>query len=306
MLGFDGSWNDAALRGPVEEPRHAATDALVARMAVPLWPARTGSIDRLIRTLIEADIWPRLEALYVMAAHDAQTALLDWIGQHGTAAVGGGAPTFVTDRGLHCDGRDDWICLGSAPSQTQRFTQNSAAIAIWTRNGNAGQSASVFGIQESTAIGLNPRGANGAIASRLKCATATVGAVVATGYGLTAVDRSSASVVQHYKNGTASGPAGSAASTAVSRATFTLGRGGGSFAGNQFCATVIGGDLTGTQHAALHAALEAYLTAVGVAELPIGNATRTIAAITPLPDGASGAVAGKGVDLHRTGAASRR
>ncbi|WP_076072089.1 hypothetical protein [Sphingomonas montana] len=291
--GFDPFDPDVGIPVPVM-PRHPATVALLARMTTPPAPSRAAAIDRLIVGLHVAGIWDRLEALYVPAAHHPQAALLDWTGRHGTAAVAGGSPTFVADRGCHVDGIDDWIDLGFGPAQGQRFQQNSAMVAMWVRNANTGQTASGFGLLGSNQTGLNPRGAGGVPASRLNSSAATVGASVPTGHGLIAVDRAGATAVQHYKNGLANGIVGTAASSTPASANFVMGRAGGSHAANQFCAVAIGGHLTAAEHGGLHAALDGYMTAVGVTELAIGGTTRTLAAARTLPDGGSGAAAGKG------------
>jgi hypothetical protein len=82
---------------------------LLARMAIPPGLARADAIDRLISDLIAAGVWKRLDTLLVLAAHEAQVALLNWKGADFPASVGGGAPVFVPDRNFFCDGFDDWI-----------------------------------------------------------------------------------------------------------------------------------------------------------------------------------------------------
>ncbi|PAX06340.1 hypothetical protein [Sphingomonas lenta] len=145
MFGFD-DWAGAP---PAASPLHPAT------------AARRGHADALVRALVAAGVWDKLESLHVPAAHSRQAALIDWTGRRGPATVGGGAPVFVPDRGVYCDGADDWVDLGFAPADGVRFQQSSATVAMWARNASPAQGVSGFGLAGSTAVGLNPRGASG-------------------------------------------------------------------------------------------------------------------------------------------------
>ena len=293
--------------GPVAvAPRRPETSVLVARMAVPPAPARADAIDRLIAGLVAAGIWDRLDTLLVLAAHDAQAALLNWTGVGFPASVGGGAPVFVPDRGFFCDGFDDWIDTGLSPAAGVRFQQNDAVAAAWFRRDGRNANSPV-GTITASAVTINPRGSSDASASRLNGATSVSGGTVATGYGLTAVDRSGTTLRQFVGGAILGAPApapATASSSARSSARIGLGRANGGYADGQFCAFAAGGSLTAEQHAALQAALGAYMDAVGAAALPAPT-TRSLAltAAHPLPDGAAPVRAGKGMGV--TGLARR-
>lgn len=62
----------------------AETDALVARMEIAPSAARKKLIDDLIVELKSWGIWQKLDLLYILAAHDAQAARLNWVKWTGT------------------------------------------------------------------------------------------------------------------------------------------------------------------------------------------------------------------------------
>lgn len=298
MFGFDleSGASESLATAPAPAPAlRAETAALVGRMASPPSRARRQAIDRLIAALVDVDLWDRLDALVILAAHDAQAALLNWKGAVHTSSIGGGAPVFTADRGFWCDGLDDWIDTGFAPSAGVRFQQNSAMAGAWFRKGERNANSPV-GTVTASAVTINPRGASDASASRLNGSGAVNGGMVATGYGFTAVDRASSTTLQQYAGGRALGAAASATSSSRSGVTIGLGRANNAFAEGQFCAFVAGASLSPAQHAALFTALDAYMAEVGVAALP-SPAVRTLplAAAYTLPDGSAPASPGKGM-----------
>lgn len=75
----------------------ADASALFARMTSAPDETRKGHIDTLILALKAAGVWSKMDVLYILAAHDAQAARLDWKGTYDATA--NGTPTFTTDRG---------------------------------------------------------------------------------------------------------------------------------------------------------------------------------------------------------------
>ncbi len=94
-----------------------ASIALIARMTAAPDSARRGQIDALVRALKIAGIWPKLAALYLTAAHDAQAARLNWVsGSHDLTEHG--ALTFTADRGYTGDGSTGYLDSGWSPVST--------------------------------------------------------------------------------------------------------------------------------------------------------------------------------------------
>ncbi|MFG1427601.1 hypothetical protein [Roseixanthobacter glucoisosaccharinicivorans] len=95
----------AALYRQRGQPPAPETASLLTRMSVPPSPARRTQIDMLVKSLLAAGLWTKLDALYLLAAHDAQAARLNLIPWTGTvtnlmpnstmqgAVVGGAFPT---------------------------------------------------------------------------------------------------------------------------------------------------------------------------------------------------------------------
>lgn len=291
MFGFDlGPDSGGEAAPPTLRPE---TAAVVQRMATCPASSRLLAMDALVGALLEVGVWQRLDSLIVLAAHDPQSALLNWRGVSSAPAIGGGSPLFVPDRGFYCDGLDDWIDSGLAPASGAAFQQNDAMVGAWFRKSGRNANSPVGTITVS-AVTLNPRGSSDASASRLNGSTAVSGGVVASGYGFTAVDRQGTALRQ-YAGGTLLGTA-SAASSSRSAATIGLGRANNLFADGQFCAFAAGASLTAAQHQALHDALQTYLLSAGVASLP-DPVTRTLplAGATALPDGSAPTEAGRGM-----------
>lgn len=293
MLGF--GW-DGDLPAPVAAAAptlRPQTAALLARMAVPPDNARAGVIDRLIGTLVDNGIWSRLDVLVVLAAHHAQAALLNWKGTSHTAATVG-APVFVADRGFYTDGSDDAIDWGWMPTNGVAFAQNSAMFGAWCRKGDR-NAVSPIGTQTGTTCTLNPRSGSDVFAGRVNTNTVANAGTVATGYGLSIVDRSASTATQLYRDGNPMGSVSTGTSQARTAIALASGRAGGNFADGQFCAHLAGGSLTAAEHRILADALGTYMAAVGVAPLTAANRTLAMTTAWQLPDGARPVATGQGM-----------
>jgi hypothetical protein len=113
----------------------AETDALIARMSVAPSTARKDAIDRYIRKLKLGaisgnDIWAKIAGLYLLAAHDAQAARLNWKAASNDLTLVG-TPTFVANS--HITGNNTNYLQGPAPNAIgSPYTQNSAFLAAHT------------------------------------------------------------------------------------------------------------------------------------------------------------------------------
>lgn len=294
MLGF--AINIAGVRGRrrAAPSWRAPTRDLIARMDPPPSPERTAQIDRLIGTLIDADIWGQLDTLLLLAAHGPKAALLNWTGRR-DGAIGGGAPVFVADRGYWCDGLDDWIDTALVPLSATQFQRNAAMIGAWVRKDARNPLAPIGTITGSTLL-INPRNVSHASTGRLNGSTLVSGGTVDSGYGFTAVDRSSSTRLRQIINGRVAGTTNSAASTTPASATVGMGLTNDSYTEGQFCAFAAGGTLSDAQHQTLAAALATYMRDVGVAPLPaVASRTLSLAQATALPDGSTPIAVGSGM-----------
>jgi hypothetical protein len=268
--------------------------SLFTAMSVTPSDARKELINNLVLSLKSAGVWSKLDTLYVIAAHDAQAARLNWKGNASFTLSAVNSPFFVTDRGYYTDGVSTYLNMNWAPlTNGINYTQNSATLGIWTRNNDLVTSGS--GGSGTTAVTLlSPRGTSSILKYRINQAATSDGAAVSSGYGLTAVSRSGATATQAYRNGATSGSAGAIASAALTSVQFNLGRVNGSFAPNEFQAAFTGSNLSPSEHTALYDSLSTYMTAIGVAPLASTTNTFALASATRMPDGASGSIVSKG------------
>ncbi|MFG1464231.1 hypothetical protein V5F77_15175 [Xanthobacter sp. DSM 24535] len=83
-MRIGSSLPSAALYRQRGRPLAVETAALLARMSVPPAAARKAQLDGLVQTLLAAGIWTKLDAFYILAAHDAQAARLNLVPWTGT------------------------------------------------------------------------------------------------------------------------------------------------------------------------------------------------------------------------------
>ena len=241
----------------------SAASSLFARMSSEPSATRKGHINTLISALKTAGIWTKLDVLYILAAHDAQAARLNWKADaYNLTAVN--SPTFTTDRGYAGDGSTSYLDTGwDAATNGAQFTQNSATIFGWSRT--AGQNNGFWlGTGTALSIALRPRSTADALRYYVNAASLTDVANT-DGSGLLAASRSGANATQSYRNGNSIGSAGSVASGALSSVDVNIGRCNSTFNPAQCAAMGLGANLNATEHAALYTALNTYLTAVGAA-----------------------------------------
>lgn len=242
--------------------------AIIARMSVTPDATRQGHITTLYNSLNSAGIIAKLDALYIIAAHDAQAARLNWLKNNfNLTAVS--SPTFTTDRGYAGNGTTSYMETDFNPSTggAHNFVQDGASIGIWSRSNvnNSGQFD--IGCGTSTGAGLNSRSS---LANTMRGSITTTGASSNYGSNTTSVGhfalvRTSSSLTTGYIDGSSVGTA-STASTGVPSATINLMRAGGAnYSTRQLAAAYIGGGLTSTDMSNLDSALRTYLTAIGAA-----------------------------------------
>jgi len=239
--------------------------ALIAAFSTPATSARMSAINSLIVALKSAGVWTKLDILYVLAAHDAQAGRLNWKVPASFALVEVNSPTFTTDQGYAGNGTTSYLNTQFTPSTNGvNLTQNSATIGVWSRTA-AAQGASTFGNATGTgSLLVAPRITGDNFNYRVN-QTTTAATANTDGSGHYAASRSASNATQGYKNGATAGSAGSVASAALPSVALNIGRVASGFSDAQVAAAYAGGNLTSTEHANLHSALNAYMTAVGAA-----------------------------------------
>lgn len=221
----------------------SAASALFARMSSQPNDTRKGHINTCIVALKTAGVWTKIEHLYLLASHDAQSAKLNWKGAVGDLTEPG-TSTFTTDS--HWTG-GDMTLTGVAPNAMSLFTQNDAHLGVWAKtNSNAllvQMTANVSNIVRSSALysSRENRSANTAISITM--------------LGHTLWTRRSSTAYEVYFNG-ASQLTGTQSSAALTATTPVI-RGT-----NQIAAMHCGSQLSDTEATNLYNALNTYLTAI--------------------------------------------
>lgn len=239
--------------------------AFIARLPTPPSNARKIVINNLFKALVVAGVLPKLDLLQVYAADVQANALINLPNSSYTATLVG-SPTFTADRGFTAvSGTSSYVASGYTPSSGPKWGQNDHTFGRWMRTGPGGggmdfgayetatlKSASIF----SNVTGQYIVGDSGAAQN-----------VLADPLGSVIANRTASGSFDIYKNG-----AFVTNVSAVSRSGTTLEMFVGAYnfdgsaenySSNQISAVWAGQALNSTEIAALHAALQAYMTAVG-------------------------------------------
>lgn len=252
-------------------PRRAETVALIARMPHTPPPSRQYLMDQLVGALVDAGVWARLDALYVLAAADAASARVNWVSSsYGLTEVN--SPNFAPDRGYASDGGSSYLATGLVPSNATHFQQDTASLgAVVVENGHLGL---VMGALTLPAF-------RGSHIARYDASGGSYCALTVTQDGITPVEnysafldtgfyaavRTDATSVGHYRNGALVERFNAVAAPPTNLEFYLLGinlSGPLINSTSRLSAAFIGGGLTAAQLAAFHAALRAYLGALGV------------------------------------------
>ncbi|MBZ9674559.1 hypothetical protein [Mesorhizobium sp. ES1-1] len=174
-----------------------ASAALFARMTTPPTAARAALIDTMVKALKAAGIWDKMDALYVMAAADSQSAGLNWKSSSYTLSPVN-SPTFTTDRGYRSDGVTAYLetncAVGTIGGQ---FSQNSAHAAVWI---NTDQAVDLRDMG-TPFMGVNSRNSTNGLGVALNAAETIVAAAASDARGYSGGLRNNSASIDIYKNG---------------------------------------------------------------------------------------------------------
>jgi hypothetical protein len=247
-------------------------DLLIDTMTVRPQGNRAFLISDTIRRLKAADIWAKLDVLWMLAAHDAQAARLNWKAPASFALTEVNSPTFTVDRGYAGNGTTSYLDTGWAPSTNAvNFTQDSASLGVRLAAGTdvGNNAAQPFGGSPTNGAFVAPRSISDTLRGRVnQSASADIGSAgsITTRLGLTALDRSASTVVTGYRNGASLGTVNNA-SVALDTATFFIcaQNNGTPFApvDNRISTAFAGASFSGAVHAALHSIMQTYMNRIG-------------------------------------------
>lgn len=243
----------------------AEARALFARFSVQPTDARKTLVNNLIGSLKTAGVWAKLDAFYMLAAADAQSALLNWVStSYNLTAVN--SPAFVAEQGYTGDGSTSYLETGFNPTTatSPKFVQDSASQVIHSRTNLANAGASSFDMGNVNAQIDRQGVVAGQAVGRANTGS---GIVIAPGAypGDAGWSRTASNVWEGYAQGLDAG-GGTDASVAGTNASFRLlSVNASSFGVNQLASANFGSGMTAAEHLALKAARLTYLQAIGAA-----------------------------------------
>lgn len=228
--------------------------------------ARKTLVDQLIVGLKTDGIWAKLDRLWIFAAENTKSALIDLVATSSAnpstifvelaedSVNPTGAPAFTVDRGYTCDG-SAVINTGFVPTtHGVQYTLNTAHASVWSLTSAQNSSYTAFSGQTNIFAAYS----DGNCYTRVNNNAGSGGAST-DGSGFILAVRtaaSGASAIMGYRNAvnivnTADGAAGLDASQWIVN-------------DRQIAATSVGGSLSGTNSTNFYNRLRTYMTAVGV------------------------------------------
>lgn len=245
--------------------------ALIERFSVPPSDARLGLISSTILAFKANALWDKLDAIWFIAAADAQAASLNWKSSNYTL-VAVNSPTFTADRGLQGNGTTSYMDTQFNPvTAAGLFSQDSASLGVWVNNGSAASTSVIDLGNTSGSNGSLIRAHNTAnvnLAVRVNAAaTANFGANIATSLGSTIASRITSGQQNAYRNGAPLGPLASTSSplpnNAVYLGAFNNNGSVQNFSSRRYACAFIGAGLNDDDVSKMFAITQEYLNAVG-------------------------------------------
>lgn len=246
------------------------TVSLLSSMTVAPSQARASLISDTIAALKAADLWDDLDVLYILAAHDAQAARLNWKAPGSFAATVVGSPTFAADEGYTGNGTNGALNTTFTPSTNAvQMTLNAAHVSVWTLSTAVGRdyefllsarNVAATSFTEMTldqALGVTYERLNHGLGSHTTPVDAS---------GMFLLDRTNATTAETFHNDASLGTITGSAVALPDRSIYLLARRGGTpdlFSTMNAAAFTAGAALGATKRTALYGILQDYLQAVG-------------------------------------------
>lgn len=248
-----------AVRG--DRALHPETEAVAAAMANTPDGRRAALMDNLVAALKTAEVWPRLDALFVMAAHDAQAAGLNWVAPEGPPLTPVNSPDFAPDLGYQGDGATSYLETGFIQSSGMKYKIADHHAGVFVVDG--GGTGIVFGNSRNR---LQPWTSGGQLLSRSN-STVSDQRPVDSGLGHCAISRTATDRYHVVKDGALLGEPDIANTTLAGHPLILLGYGTtgnpSALAAWRLGAAHFGAGLSPAQMTLTHAALATYLRGVG-------------------------------------------
>lgn len=211
--------------------------------------------------------WPKLDALWVHAAHGPEAGRLNWLAERYNCLPVNG-PAFIADRGYMGDGVTSFLDTQINPvtASNLNYTQNAGCLGIRSNTDNA-QAGSLAGFWNGTnGTTTNPRNPQNRLIMRLNSVDfdQSNSGTVMSSIGMFAVSREANTIVRGYRDG-ALLISSTRPSTTLANGTIRLGSiSNDSLRACQFSMGFIGGGLTQQEISDIYDWFQPYRQAVGV------------------------------------------
>lgn len=215
-------------------------------------------VNELVVGLKNDGIWSKLDRLSLYAAENTPSALTDLVSL--TLATEVNSVTFAADQGYTPAGNGTYIDTNFNPtSGSPNFAQDSAMLAVWNNSNVEHNSALILNSGFSCLIGTRlTTGLDDCYVDVNSASGFSNTTTNANGDGLWAADRSGASAILGYRNGSQV-ITGSSSSASPANQNLVI-----QPVNRQISVVVIGEHLTGAEHSDLYDRLSIYRTAVGL------------------------------------------
>ena len=218
--------------------------------------------------------WPKLDALWVHAAHAPEAGRLNWISTKFNC-LPVNDPAFVVDRGYTSDGvlsyLDSQFNIATEVAAGSKFQLNSGSIGIRSNSENSSDfpfMGAFTGGGSGVGTTLNPRRESGTMESRVNQQASAVSVdAVAGSIGMFATSRTSASSLRSYRQGVmVFSSTQTSITSALINQNIILGgsRPAALRPSTQFSMGWIGGGLTDAEVASIYEWFQPYREALGI------------------------------------------
>ncbi len=233
--------------------------------------ARQVLVTAYIKSLMASGAWPLIDDIYMLVAEDEPSALTSW--KQTVLGVTAASPTFTADRGYAFDGVAQYIDTNwNVSTRAKAMSAGHVRVSNYERtNVSAATYAVGVSIGANRIIGTRPRSTSTSLAGFAGSAIASF-TIAANSQGLSVVSGNGglgSQTISAWKNGVALTDAtGITIGTTLPTVNFFINALNTSGTAGSFRASTqgyvdFGSPLSTTQEAAVYAALQVFLTAVG-------------------------------------------
>jgi len=220
---------------------------------------RRTAVRTLIAGLMRDGVWGKLDRLWLFAAENQKSALVDLVA--GASASRTGTLTFTTDRGFTGDGSTGYI--NSNYDIGALASQNDCSIHGWSLTAAQAASTMLVGTNNLLKFTIQPRFTDDKVYYR-ESDTNSAAAANTDGSGMYTASRTGATTSTIYRNGSSIGSDAGSSGSPSSAGNLTAFFGSSTYWNGQSAMLACGKGMTSTEASNFYTRLRTYMTTVGV------------------------------------------